>query len=442
MGQGSISLTRVTDLPHRGRSRLLVVAGALLCATTTYADILPGMHVEPIANTSGFLTSIAFDSAGTLFYSTREGNIFRIDRGESALVAKVDTVNDGNAYSNAGLLGIVFAADGRMMAHWVSPDVSSDVIGRVDPATGTVTEIDRLFCNDGRTCSTEHHGGNLTLAPDGSIFFGLGDFFLHSVHPQNPSSPGGKIHRLLPDGRRTVFASGARNPFDMAWDATTNQLVVADNGTGKQSDEINLVVEGDNLGWPIAAVDPIAPGMKPPAYVFDQIVAPTGVTAVSKFGPYPMRGVLVASYVTQSIYYFPDLVQDVLDDPIIIVDTKRRDTGLALVPTHVTTPADDPIIDVVTTASGELYFGTPARVFALAFPQPGDVDGDGAVTRADLDMLRDELAEGAGEPTYNAQRGAVRASWGADVDMNGSIDEDDLNALSTRVHTRRRAVRR
>lgn len=420
-------------------TRHLVLLALLAATVSVRGDMLPGVRVELVANTSGFLTSIALDASGAMFYSTREGGIFRLHSGQSVSVANVDTVNDGNPYSNAGLLGIVFDSAGTLLAHWVSTDISADVIGSIDVETGRVVELHRLSCNERRPCSTEHHGGNLTRAPDGSVFFGLGDFFLAAIHPQNPSSPGGKIHRIGADGVRSVFAAGVRNPFDMAWDSATNKLVVADNGTGRESDEINLVSQGDNLGWPITAIDPQAPGMTAPIYIFEDIVAPTGVSSVERLGSYTSGGVLVASYVTQSIYYFPDLAPRPLPAPITILDTRRRET---VSPSHVTVPADAPIIDVVSTHSGELYFATPDRIFAVSFPQPGDVDGDGAISRADLQMLRDEITEAAGERTYEAQNGAVRSTWGADVDQNGTIDDRDLAEFLQRFPSRKRSVRR
>ena len=57
-----------------------------------------------VADSEGFVTSIAFDGAGAIFYSASEGEVFRLDGDESVLVAKLPTASIGNAV----LLGIAF----------------------------------------------------------------------------------------------------------------------------------------------------------------------------------------------------------------------------------------------------------------------------------------------------------------------------------------------
>ena len=396
-------------------------------ATAAGAGTLPGINVEPMANASGFVTSLAFDSHGDLFYSTREGKIFRLEQYASIEVATVDAANDGNPFSNAGLLGIVFADDNALIAHWVSRDLTADVIGRVNTNTSEVTELARLPCSlRGQPCSSEHHGGNLTVSADGSIFFGIGDIFLPAVHPQNPESAGGKIHRLDPSGAVSMYASGLRNPFDMVYDETLRLLVVADNGTGPSSDELNLVSTGDNLGWPFTSgTQPPVSGMKVPEYVFPAVVAPTGMSAVNVLGGYAMGGVLVGSYVTKTLYYFADLRTRPVAAPLTVLQLENA-----------------PIIDVVQAEDGAVFLATPVQVLKVGFPSPGDVNGDGRVDNLDLRQLREELEEAQHQPTIRAQEGSVRSSWGADANQDGVIDDQDMATLRTLVPGRRRVVRR
>jgi len=73
-------------------------------------------------------------------------------------------------------------------------------------------------------------------------------------------------------------------------------------------------------------------------------------------------------------------------------------------------------------------------------PQPGDCNGDGIVDAADVPALSRELGDGDPHPTFTAQDGAFRGSWGCDVDQNGVIDSRDMAALLTRLAGRARAV--
>src|SRR5206468_3722828 len=69
-----------------------------------------------------------------------------------------------------------------------------------------------------RGVPAEHHGGNPAVAPDGSVFVGIGDFNDGFLAP-DVRWVAGKIWRVHPDGTAELFAHGFRNPFDMAWDA-------------------------------------------------------------------------------------------------------------------------------------------------------------------------------------------------------------------------------
>src|SRR5437870_1136793 len=84
-----------------------------------------------------------------------------------------------------------------------------------------------------------------------------------------------------PDGSVQQFARGFRNPFDVAWDAAKQRLIVPDNGD-IADDEINIVHLGDDCGWPYTMGDgPVIDGTTRPVYVFPTVVAPTGFTALS-----------------------------------------------------------------------------------------------------------------------------------------------------------------
>jgi glucose/arabinose dehydrogenase len=96
-----------------------------------------------------------------------------------------------------------------------------------------------------------HNGGRLAFGPDGNLYAGTGDTGDRSL-AQDPASLGGKILRMTPDGKPVggslVFSTGHRNVQGLAFDAR-GRLFASEFGQNR-FDELNVVREGDNGGWP------------------------------------------------------------------------------------------------------------------------------------------------------------------------------------------------
>jgi glucose/arabinose dehydrogenase len=394
----------------------------LFCvAVAARATALPGFRTQLISPTTGFSDSIAIDSRGTIYYTTQDGNVWRFSDGKSEIVTHVNTV----ALGNSGLLGLALRDDNTAIVHYTTPGQTADVISSIDLTTGAETilhSFDADFEDPGAPSSPEHHGGNPIVAPDGSIFVGLGDFFGSFMAPL-PQWNGGKIFRIFPDGSVQQFARGFRNPFDLSWDDAKQRLIVPDNGEAAD-DEINIIHFGDFAGWPYTAGN-AAPvdGSIAPIYVFPTIVAPTGLTAVSHHNSYFPTGYLLAAFVTRAIYYIPDIDARPFPDPIPVIAA-----------------VTDPIVDVTESPSGDIFFVTGGAIYQLIPPLRGDCNGDGVVDGADLAALAQELKDGNPQPATNAQNGAYAGSWGCDVNGDGVIDSRDMMALAVELIHRARAV--
>lgn len=408
--------------------RILAPLFLLLTITASAsAAALPGFHLEKIADAEGFVTSVAFDAEGTLHYSTADGGVFRIDGEGSLLVARVPSANEGNA----AFLGMNFRTDGKIIAHYVDAPIQRDVIAMVDPSSGAVTELAAFVCRTSGTCSTEHHGGNPIVLEDGTVFVGIGDYGGGSP-AQNLSSPAGKIWKISPAGAKEMYALGFRNPYDMAWNAGTERLIVGDNGpTGE--DEINVVAQGDNGGWPATMGNqPPISGTLAPVYVFSETVAPTGLILVHSGDGYMANGVLVATFVDKSLFFFPDASFAARDEPLRIVDTAAATSGKTAAPgiDHDVPQTGDAIMDVAESPSGQIFVATGFALWRLRSPIRGDADGNGVVNLEDIDALSSEIFDGDGHRTIDAQNGTFAGSWGADLNADGLINALDLMALA------------
>jgi glucose/arabinose dehydrogenase len=392
---------------------LILVAGAADAAT------LPGFRVELVHGVPGFVTALAVDSRGTLYYSAKGGDIVRVG-GADTVVAHLPTVGEGNS----GLIGLALRDDKTAIVHYTTPRQTYDVVSAVNLTTGAETEIHR-FATDRdvpeRGASTEHHGGNLTVAADGSIFLAIGDYGVGIVATE-PDWNGGKVWRILPDGSVVQFARGFRNPFDLAWDAAAQRVILTDNGD-VVDDEINVVAQGDDCGWPYTAgTEPPIAGTRAPVYVFPSVIAPTGLAPLSGRNPILHRGYVLASFVSKALYYVPDVYAQSVSDPVAVIQGET-----------------DAIIDVVEAPNGDIYFATGFGIYKLIVPIRGDCNGDGVVDSNDLGALGKVLAAGP-RPMTTAQNSPIRASWGCDANGDGMIDGRDLSVLAGLV--RGRAVRR
>jgi hypothetical protein len=400
-------------------SRLIFV---LLAALGVQGQLLPGFRIASEHRVPGFISSIAVDSKGILYATTTDGWIHRVEGSESVPVAALPTRSGGNG----GLLGMALLDDETAVVHyttWSGERVLDDVISKVDLGTGAETVLEAFVCDiefRSRGVSDEHHGGNLTVAPDGSIYVGIGDYGGFAI-AQLPQWNAGKIWKLDAQGNATQYAQGLRNPYDLAWDPELSRVVVADNGE-EGGDELHVVASGDDCGWPNAKKG-IAP-----VYVFPTTVAPTGLARLSGANPLLRRGYLATAFVTKSLYYFPGVTAPVAD-PVAIV-----------------TNDDEFLIDVIEGVDGAIYlaaatFARGSFVQRLEVPRPGDCNGDGLTDREDITPTVREIEDGDAHATITAQGGSYPGSWGCDANADAVIDARDLEALVRMVKPRRRAVR-
>lgn len=407
---------------HSLRSTLLCL---LLVASTAAqaAALLPGFRVERVVTTSGFVTSIAFDARGQLYYSVTEGDLFRVDEAGETRVATVPTAAIGNAV----FLGIAFRGE-EIIAHYVTPDLTADVVSAIDPADGSIRELARIPCAGGQPCSSEHHGGNPAVAPDGTIYVGIGDFGYPNLAARN-DSPAGRIFRIATDGTLAPFARGFRNPYDLAVAPSGEFLIVGDNGA-EAHDEVTFVREGEDHGWPLTSGSTTVPeGVTPPVYVFPDTVAPTGVTLARGLIPGGRTGYLLASFVTRAIYFFPDIDASP-QVPLTLLEDLPQLGGFSS------------ILDVTQRDDGEIFFATAGAIWRLVPPARGDVDGDGELTERDLEGLAHELVDGDRDSILEIHGGTFAASWGADVNDDGVVDSSDLVAWVILAQQRGRLVKR
>jgi glucose/arabinose dehydrogenase len=137
---------------------------------------------------------------------------------------------------------------------------------------------------EGIAAEAFHDGGRLHFGPDAGLYFSAGDAGRKRL-AQDRSSLNGKLLRLAPrqyrgeGGRPQVVSFGHRNPQGFDWQPRSGLLVATEHGD-VGNDEINLIREGRNYGWPRVQGEDHRQ-FESPIALFREAIAPSGATFVS-----------------------------------------------------------------------------------------------------------------------------------------------------------------
>lgn len=215
----------------------------------------------------------------TFYISERPGTIAEIENGEveHQSVRLEEPLSDA---AEAGLLGFVlkpdFAQSSEAYAYYTY-DQEGEPVNRIvtlelngDHWRETETVL------DGIPSGNVHHGGRLEIGPDDALYATIGDASDPEV-AQDPDSFNGKIVRMDEAGEMSIFSLGHRNPQGIAW-SEAGTMYASEHGQSA-NDEINVIEEGRNYGWPDIEGTEEAEGLTAPLATSgaDETWAPSGM---------------------------------------------------------------------------------------------------------------------------------------------------------------------
>jgi aldose sugar dehydrogenase len=152
---------------------------------------------------------------------------------------------------------------------------------------------------DDQDSSGLHFGGRMAWGDDGMLHLSIGERRNLERAQDHEDQAGGTL-RMTDEGEAPgdspsfdqpanafVFTKGNRNIQAMAVHPQTGELWAADHGP-QGGDEINLLVGGNNYGWPFTTggtdysgaplgVGETMEGKTPPVHIFEDTVAPSGL---------------------------------------------------------------------------------------------------------------------------------------------------------------------
>lgn len=212
------------------------------------------VRVTPHVITSGLEVpwGLAFLPDGNALVSERDtARIHRVEAsGARSVVATVPGVVP---QGEGGLLGLAVSAsygsDRWVYAYYTAASDNRVVRFHLDSSASPEVLL------SGIPKAGNHNGGRLAFGPDGMLYVGTGDAADPS-RAQSKTSLGGKILRLRPSGGaapgnpfdNAVWSMGHRNVQGLAFDPQ-GRLWATEFGQNTW-DEVNLIVKGENYGWP------------------------------------------------------------------------------------------------------------------------------------------------------------------------------------------------
>lgn len=279
----------------------------------------PGIRNVTVADNLEYPWGVAWLPDGAMLVTERLGQlrILRdgvLDPNPVPGVPAVFTENQG------GLLDIVVHpnfAENRLVYFAYSHGTIEANRTRIARATfdgSTLQDWQVIFEVDPVKSRGQHFGSRLMWLPDGTLLAAIGDGGnppiqlqgeLIRQQAQNLDSHLGKVVRMNEDGsvpsdnpftddtaaEPQVWSYGHRNIQGLAFDPATSRIWATEHGS-RGGDEVNLVVAGENYGWPLATYsreysgglispEQSLPGMVDPRLVWTPSIAPSGLAFYS-----------------------------------------------------------------------------------------------------------------------------------------------------------------
>lgn len=242
---------------------------------------------------------------GTILITERSGALRMLHNGEVS--APISGLPDIATQGQGGLLDIALATDfptSRMIFISYSarsPSGLGTTIARARLSEdGTaLSDVEEIFRMNRFTGVGRHFGSRIATAPDGSLFFTIGDRG-ESERAQDLSDHAGAVLRIDADGAipsdnpyakgggaAELWSKGHRNPQGLDIDPQTGTLYSVEHGA-RGGDEVNRPEPGRNYGWPKISygrhysgaeigVGTAADGFEQPVHYWDPSIAPGGM---------------------------------------------------------------------------------------------------------------------------------------------------------------------
>ncbi len=264
--------------------------------------------------------SMAFISEDEVLVSEKDGDLLRVNlESKKKKIIKgfprdlTDSIRMLSRGDNSGIFEVILHPDFRNNSQvFLSYAAKQPGIGSTTKVVRATLQNDSLIgiktILEAGPYAREyyHYGGGMTFGKDNKLYITIGERLFKEIDEpplpiaQDITDKRGKIYRFNPDGSVSddnpdfgegaipgIYAIGIRAAQGITVQPTTGVIWFSEHGT-RQGDEINILSEGANYGWPIITTggyrsrDYIPPKIKgaiytDPVWYWQHTVAPTGL---------------------------------------------------------------------------------------------------------------------------------------------------------------------
>jgi aldose sugar dehydrogenase len=293
------------------------VAGPALAQEDPVTSQAYTFDVQTVADGLVHPWGLAFLPDGRFLVTERDPGTIRVGTAAGQLTAPIHTIPDlfrpegPTPMSQAGLFDIKLHPDHatNQLVYWVysrATERGSAVVvqrGRLDGDRLAGIEDVWVMDEEWQNASPVHYGGRMAWGADGMLYLTIGDRFVMN-RAQDLDDQAGAVLRMTengevppdnprwddPEANEYLFTAGHRNVQAITVRPGTGEIWAVEHGP-LGGDEVNLLVGGNNYGWPwITGGDdysgaPIGvgtarEGMASAIHIFEETVAPSGLTFV------------------------------------------------------------------------------------------------------------------------------------------------------------------
>ena len=220
------------------------------------------IQIEQIGPTLKNPWGMDFINDSELLVTEKKGRIFRVNISDGSSI-QIQNAPIVASTVQGGLLDIIYNEGDVFYCY--SKDTSKGTVLAIDSANIVDNKLDKrltIFESNNPSWSSYHFGCRLEIS-NGKLFATLGERG-NRFNSQDASTHAGSIIRINFDGSvpndnpklegwaPENFSIGHRNPQGMKLNPETQEIWAHEHGP-KGGDEINIVVAGDNYGWPVVS---------------------------------------------------------------------------------------------------------------------------------------------------------------------------------------------
>lgn len=199
------------------------------------------LEVSDVATDLDTVWAMAFDRDGELWFTQRDGRLQQVG-GRGRDIPGVVQQGEG------GLMGLEIDRQGRF--YLMLTTRNDNRIIRLDDL-----DAEPEVLVEGLRKAPIHNGGRLRFGPDGTLYAGTGDAGDTSLPPDDDSRNGKILAIDVDSGTVEIVSKGHRNPQGLCFDAG-GRFLSTEHGPDR-GDEINVIEQGRDYGWPDSTGDGI-----------------------------------------------------------------------------------------------------------------------------------------------------------------------------------------